>query len=379
MRSQLKKDRIALDSGVHAHIAQFIDSMDPGGAEQIVLDLSERLVNRGFRVTLFHFGNPWLLERATDLRLDQVILEDRANYKSKYRLPLFLWRLKRSLNARGVDLIHSHLLGAALAGSLTAKLAHIPSVVTLHDTYTLSGGTNARGILSLIRKTGTTVVSISDEMSRMLSDDFQLAPKQRCTIVNGVNVARFAARRAPLATDNTVVLTTIARFVEVKRLDVLLHAAKLIETTAPWRLQLIGDGPLRKDLESLCNELSITDRVQFLGFRDEIPQLLNSSDVFVLSSDSEGLSVSIMESMAAGLPTVATNVGGNGDLVDDEVSGFLVPRGDSAALAQKLTTLIENEEIRRKFGAAAKSRAENLYDLDTMTTQYIRLYDGLMG
>jgi glycosyltransferase involved in cell wall biosynthesis len=187
--------------------------------------------------------------------------------------------------------------------------------------------------------------------------------------------ARFENDRWESASRAVVNISAVARFVHVKRLDVLLHAVSLVRSATPWELRVIGSGPLEGELKGLANDLGIADRVAFPGFRYDVPEQLASSDIFVLTSDSEGLSISIMESMAAGVPAVVTGVGGNAELVADGISGYVVPRRDPAALAERLGRLIDDIDLRRRFGKAASQRAENLFDLDIMTNQYTKLYE----
>ena len=163
-----------------------------------------------------------------------------------------------------------------------------------------------------------------------------------------------------------------------KRHDVFLAAAARV---AAKHLQLdyvlVGDGPLRAGLERMAAELGLQSRISFLGDRRDVPAVLASSDISVLSSDSESLSNAIMESMAAGLPVLACRVGGNEELVRDGENGFLVPAGDHEALADCVGRLAQDAELRAAFGAASKKYAQN-FTVERVCAEYERLYLSLL-
>jgi len=138
---------------------------------------------------------------------------------------------------------------------------------------------------------------------------------------------------------------------------------------------IVGDGPDRTAVEAEIRRLGLDGRVRLVGERDDVPKLLADSDVFALSSRSEGLPVSVLEAMAAELPVVASRVGGLAELVVDGETGILVPPGDAPALAAALGRLIEGRDQRRRLGAAGRARAERLFDLAAFRSAHVELYD----
>jgi glycosyltransferase involved in cell wall biosynthesis len=142
---------------------------------------------------------------------------------------------------------------------------------------------------------------------------------------------------------------------------------------------IVGDGPDRSEVEAEIRRLGLEDRVQLAGERSDVPELLAASDVFVLSSRSEGLPVSVLEAMAAELPIVASRVGGVAELVVDRETGILVPPGDDAALAGALGRLVKDGELRRRLGAAGRARAESSFDLSGFRHAHLELYDRQLG
>jgi glycosyltransferase involved in cell wall biosynthesis len=137
---------------------------------------------------------------------------------------------------------------------------------------------------------------------------------------------------------------------------------------------IVGDGPDRAQVEAEIRRLGLAERVELAGERDDVPQLLAASDVFVLASRSEGLPVSVLEAMAAELPVAASAVGGLAELVDDGETGILVPAGDEVALAEALRRLVADPELRRKLGAAGRARAEAEFDLAEFRRAHLELY-----
>jgi glycosyltransferase involved in cell wall biosynthesis len=140
----------------------------------------------------------------------------------------------------------------------------------------------------------------------------------------------------------------------------------------------VGDGPSRADLEAHAARVGIADRVTFAGFRLDIPDILATSTIAVLPSLSEGLSNSLLEAMAAGLPVVATRVGGNPEAVGEGEGGLLVPPGDDRALAEAIATLLVNVTLRERLGHAARRRVDRLFSVNRMLQETETLYRDLM-
>jgi glycosyltransferase involved in cell wall biosynthesis len=139
-------------------------------------------------------------------------------------------------------------------------------------------------------------------------------------------------------------------------------------------LVLAGDGELRATLQAQVADAGLDARVRFLGVRRDVPDLLRAADVFALTSVSEGASITVLEAMASGVPSVLTAVGGNGELVRDGIEGFLVPRHDDEAAAQALIRILADDALRSRLGADARHRALSTYQLDRTVARYAELY-----
>ena len=155
----------------------------------------------------------------------------------------------------------------------------------------------------------------------------------------------------------------------------LIESFALVAAVLPEAdLLLVGDGPLRAEIEQQVGALGLGSRVRFLGIRPDVPDLLASADVFALPSVSEAASLTLMEAMASGLPVVVTDVGGNPELVTHGVEGLLIPRRDARAGAEALRTLLSDPSLRARMGQAAASRARSQYRLDATIQRYGELY-----
>jgi glycosyltransferase involved in cell wall biosynthesis len=199
-------------------------------------------------------------------------------------------------------------------------------------------------------------------------------------IRNGVDLGRFdnstrAASRAALGLrPDELVLGTVGRLVPVKDQATMLRAFAILKAAGLAFTALIaGTGPLREQLESLAAILKL-DNVRFLGNRDDVPQVLAAMDIFVLSSESEGLSNTIQEAMATGLAVVATHVGGADELVDHERTGLLVPPHDPQKIAEAIGLLVRNAAWRQNLATAAAEKARREFGIDRMLQEYERMY-----
>jgi L-malate glycosyltransferase len=201
-------------------------------------------------------------------------------------------------------------------------------------------------------------------------------------IPNGLPDELFASAAPALPREpNVVRVGMISRMNhQVKQHDMFLRvAARLAQQIPQLRIVLVGDGPLRAGLEMLVGQLGGRDRVLFFGDRRDIPAILASVDITVLPSSSESLSNVIMESMAAGIPVVASDVGGNPELVENGKTGFLFPPGDEKQFAVALETLVAQPELRKQFGAAARERALAEYTIPRVRDRYQDLYRSLLA
>jgi glycosyltransferase involved in cell wall biosynthesis len=366
-------------------VAHFIDSHDPGGAETVVIEICRKIDTYGFTPEVYHFGNPWLEEKCREYNIPSFFVPGHRFYTSVVTLPLFTPIFIRFLRYRHVDILHSHLFGPVTGASFATYLAGIPHIGTFHDIYTIEEKPKRVRYIRLSSILGTRLITVSHQMKTYLASLGKFDNKTLETIVNGVDTDRFnltvGRKQYPdlrLKTED-IVLTCVGRLEKIKGHDILLKAVKKIKPKDHVKLLIVGEGPCRQEIERQINEEGMKGTVLMLGQRNDIPALLNLSDCFVLSSRSEGLSCSIIEAMAAGLPVVATDVGGNSELVANGINGYLVPPDDSDALYIRLQAVINDAAMRIKFGQMSLKRVREYYSLDIMMNKYVNHYGEMIA
>jgi sugar transferase (PEP-CTERM/EpsH1 system associated) len=232
-------------------------------------------------------------------------------------------------------------------------------------------------------------VPMSKDIEQWLIRDVRADPARIRQLYSGVDTEKFSpdqnrsphsvAGRGQKPGQDTVTIGTIGRLDPVKNQISLLRAIASFRPRFPnLRLVIVGDGPLRSWLEDEASSLGVADVVTFTGARNDTPDLLRGFDVFVLPSVNEGISNTILEAMASGLPVVASAVGGNPELVAEGVTGSLYDAGDPGALEQALLPYLTDAVLRETHGAAGRVRVVQNFSLDSMVTRYVALYDELL-
>jgi glycosyltransferase involved in cell wall biosynthesis len=170
-------------------------------------------------------------------------------------------------------------------------------------------------------------------------------------------------------------LISVGRLAPVKNYALLIRA---MDDLPNAKLILVGDGPLKDDLEHQVKALGLAHRVHFMGERHDVPALLHASDLFVMSSDNEGVSKALLEAMALGLPCVATAVGGNPEVVIDEVTGWLFQKNDRHGLVERVQRLVGDPDLMMRMGNAGAQRTRDCFSMDACVQKYLDLYRGIL-
>jgi sugar transferase (PEP-CTERM/EpsH1 system associated) len=294
--------------------------------------------------------------------------------------PKLVWDLYRLFCRERPDIVHTHAWGTLLEGLVAARLARVPLVV--HGEHgTLQQRPYQLAIQRWAWRRADQVLSVSYRLAERMAAVTAFPANRIRTIQNGVDIARFArvgraeARQRLALPLETVVVGTAGRLVRVKDHANLIDALALLRTRRQRFIAVIsGDGPLRAELEARVAERQLTGQVRFLGHRSDIEHVFAALDVFVLPSRSEGMSNTILEAMASGVPVVATGVGGADELVEHRRTGLLVPPADSGALAEALEALIADSRLRARMAYAARLKAEDEFSLSRMLRDYEALY-----
>jgi sugar transferase (PEP-CTERM/EpsH1 system associated) len=371
-------------------IAHVLYRLDPGGMERVLVTVINGTGRRYRHAVICLDDFSVIRDRIADPSV--VCLALRKKPGNDWRCYYRLWRALRSLKP---DLVHSYNFGA-LDVAPVAKLAGVRRVIHAERGRDASDphGENRkyrnlrRWLLPFIDR----YLTVSMDLRNWLTEKVGIDASRVVCIPNGIDAAEFAGGRGqkharPLlgsfAPAGSVLIGTVGRLDPVKDQAGLLTAFHLLCESLPamrglLRLVIIGEGRQRAALEAQISELGLDGEACLLGNRDDVPALLPEFDIFVLSSIAEGMPGVVLEAMAAGLPVVATNVGGVKEIVSAGVTGALVPASDPAGLCAALADYVEDEVLRSRHGTAGRERVERNCSLHSMLAAYTDLYDELL-
>ena len=362
-------------------VVHVVNSLAVGGLENGVVNLVNTTAAR-FRHVIVCMTADGPLHGRLRPEVEVVVLGKRPGQD-----PWALLRLVRLLRHLRPLIVHSRNWPAVDAIP-AARVARVPLVVHGEHGREVADpeGRNLRR--NRIRRALAPLVhhfvTVSADLRRWLIEDVRVPAAKVTAIHNGVDLSRFgragkleSRMRLSLPADASIV-GTVGRLDPVKDQAGLIQAFAQVRAQHPAALLVVaGDGPCRAELERVAAGLGQSDQVRLLGNRDDIPTVMSALDVFVLPSIAEGISNTILEAMATGLPVVATRVGGNPELVEEGVGGALVPRSDPDALAAAIAAYTGDAELRRRHGQASRQRAIGHFSLERMAQAYANLYTAL--
>ena len=393
------------------NILHIVRTLEPGGLERVVRDLARGLHARGhhcFLACLYEPGS-WYMPEEWDgvwAGNDRCGLRRNDGGLARARNPVVARESRESSRIRksaitrmfsgntlhqfaceqGIEAIHSHNPEPHRAAAWLARRTRLPLIHTKH-------GRNypdrwRRVLLNRwLNRAARSVVAVSENVVQV-ARDIERVPQHKLHLVrNGVDAARYvpadrdrrSAARQRLGLDaDAFVIGSVGRLAPEKHYGLLIRAfAKLApkRLNMDARLLLVGAGPEEARLKNLASELGVNERVVFAGNQDDLRPYYAAMDVFALSSLTEGMSLTLLEAGASGLACVATDVGGNAEIVEHERTGLIVPSDDEAALTNALDRLCADGDARRNMGAAARQRIAARFSLEAMVTAYETLYE----
>ncbi|WP_376790593.1 glycosyltransferase [Thermoflexus sp.] len=360
-----------------------LPNFGPGGAERMAAHLLLHLDRRRFEVAAVSLFD----RQGTDLEtmLDRAGVRVWYLGKRKGFDPRMYGRLARVFQEFRPDVVHTHQYVLRYLLPLVLARRARGWIHTVHNVAEKEVDKPGRWVHRAAFRMGVVPVAIAKEVARSIERVYAL--KGVPLIPNGIPVAEYSlgedVRKAWRAregyAEEDVLLVSVARMSPPKNHPLLIRAfATVACRDRRLRLLLVGDGPLRPELEDQVRVLGLENKVRFLGVRSDVPEILATADVFVLSSEWEGNPLSVMEAMAAGKPVIATAVGGVPELVEDGVSGLLVPPADAGALAEAIWKVVDDPELRVRMGCAAFRRAKERFDVGVMVRGYEALYEQLL-
>ena len=363
-------------------VVHVVESLDRGGLERVVCDLVVEQVRQGHFIEVFCIFN----RGAFAAELDDAGIGVIAAGKTRGPSLSVLAALRAVVRRSGHQIVHTHNPVAnyyACAAELTSWRTR-PVINTRHNMGASDPHDRREKLFRLSVARNARVAMVSPQVSlRFIAD--RIVPAAKATVVmNGIPVRRYvraevatrAAARALLGLDaGAFVVGTVGRLVPVKNHALLLQAAAPIcRAHADARVVLIGSGELRSELRALADSLGIAGSLCLPGERADIARLLPAFDVFAMPSRSEGHSIALLEAAATGLAIIATSVGGNPEIIEDGVTGLLVPTDDAGALTRALQSLMADEPRRQALGTRAREWSLREVSVETMAAKYERIY-----
>ncbi|MEO8133052.1 MAG: TIGR03088 family PEP-CTERM/XrtA system glycosyltransferase [Betaproteobacteria bacterium] len=361
-----------------------------GGLENGLVNLINRIPSDRYRhaiVCMADYSDFSLRIQRDDVQIYAMHKKDGQDFGLQGRLFMLFRRIRP-------DLIHSRNL-TALDSLLPGTLAGVPYKIHGEhgrDVSDLEGKSSKhRWLRRLYRPMVDHYVALSKDLERYLQDGIGVPQKKITQIYNGVDTDQFYPApngREPLPWsggdgEGIFVIGTVGRMQAVKDPMTLARAFVQMMQTAPLaekrlRLVMVGDGPLREQVQAFLNDAGVAQYAWLPGARDDVARMMRGLDLFVLPSLAEGISNTILEAMACGLPVLATAVGGNPELIEEGRTGQLVPRSDPEAMARAMLRYYADPAACRNQGMCARHRAEHKFSMTAMVNSYINLYDRIL-
>lgn len=393
----------AVSGPTRPHVAQVVETLTMGGAENLAVRIANGLASRGYNSHLVVVTGPGVLAERVD---PDVGLHYLGFERSSIRKPAAFARslvqgrrrLGGILTDLGVEVAQTHLPGANFLGLLLTFGTGVRVVPTVHNNREFDYGAKDNPLLLRLRKRAyhamikrcAGMVAVSAAVKTSLEGELRLGPAEADRIhvvTNGVRVpdplpadeVREIRARYDIG-DDTVFVLGAGRLSEQKNFaDLVRVASRLQERGRDVRFVVAGDGPLRVDLEAAIAAAGLGAFVTLAGNVNDLERVMGAADIFISTSLWEGLPLVLLEAMACGLPPVCFAIDGVAEIVTDGVQGCLVPVGDVEVMADALESLLQEPDLRTSYGAASRELVEVSYDFETLLDRLVEVYAGVVG
>jgi len=356
------------------NVLHVVGGFDISGRSRLIHEMSCALKGEGFRFTIASVTDS-LAYRQKDIECVALGKGDGVNLSA-------IAGLIRIIKARGISVLHSHGRGGLTYAALAGRLS--PARGLVHTVHRAGGDLVSGKWLArkVVLNCVNVIVGVSDAARLEFARANGFPVSKTVTIHNGIDVSRFARndRNRVNGSESTLspVIGTVANLSHDKDADTLLKGfTEIVRVFPDARLVVVGDGPKAGQARLLAAEVGIEHRVEFLGFRTDVPDILPTFDVFVYSTNTEGFGLALVEAMAAKVPVAASCTGGIPEVIEDGVSGKLFKPGDPLALRDAVLTLVEDKGLRDRMTANGYERVREKFSLGRMCGEYNKVYRGI--
>ena len=364
------------------NVLHIISTLEIGGAEILLANLVSNLDSKNYASTVCCIARGGPL--ATELEksgVKVVVLRQRNKFDPRVLLPLY-----RIMNEERIDIVHTHMFRANLWGRTAALLAGVPVIIASKHGFNLWKNFIHITVNRILAEFTDRIIVPSEFLRKVRIQREHIKPEDLVVIHNCIDLHTFDETIHPHnrrqeygIKENERVIGVVCRLHEVKGIKYLIESlVELRNAIQNLKLLIVGDGPLKTNLINLAQKLGLGEQVIFAGYRRDIPEMLNTMDVFVLPSLREDFSLSIMEAMAMRKPVVATNVGAIPEVVVDGETAILVPPRDASALAKAISQILLDEQLAQKMGLAGRQRVKKQFSADAASARIQQLYSRLM-
>jgi glycosyltransferase involved in cell wall biosynthesis len=346
------------------------------GGEQQLLYLADGLAKQNIPQIIVGIPRSELEERSKHLHFEPVQIRGEWDLLSVYRI----YKIIKKYN---IKLVHAHTARAHTIG-LFLKILKPDLILIVSRRVDFSIRKNLASKLKYFSSKNDMFLAVSGKIREILVND-GVDPEKVLTVYSGIDLSRFEKRVkiAQLKKEfqvekGTILVGNVAALVDHKDQATLLKAFSLIPSQKKIKLFILGEGELESELKALANDLHISDRVVFTGFRKDIAEFLKFFDIFVLTSKEEGLGTAVLDAMANRLPVVATNAGGIPEMIEHEKGGFIANSKDSVRIAEYIEKLSSSPSLRKRFGKYNKENVSK-FSIENTISKTIAVYSQFLG
>ena len=353
-------------------IIHIITSLNIGGAEKLLLDLTQNIGREKYEVKVATVIKGGVLVSEFEKAGIEVKI-----FKKKGKLGMgVIWKIFRYLRREKPQIVHTHLFGGDTWGRIAAILARVPIIISTEHNTNIDEGISKRIVKKFLSFFTAKIIAVSEAVKKYSIQKDHISGKEMEVILNGVQMNKFLSISQKEFGDPPII-GIVGRLEEQKGHKYLFEALNLLKVI-PWTLWIIGEGSKKAELERLAKNLDLRERVMFLGARDNISEILDKIDIFVLPSLWEGLGIAVIEAAAAGKPIVASRVGGIPEIIENERTGVLVESKNVKSLADGLERVLLGEGEALLMGRSARDYVKEKFDIKRMVKEYEKLYERLL-